>query len=338
MNAKVAYTIEFPEKIELFAESKTGTFDFVEDMDRTQTGTPFPHNRIIDLIGEDVPAEELFFPDHGCFKIVYSTRIRQCRIFRYAPRGCAPLPASIAGFLLRYPAFARALRSGDFVEAGKIVELSRKLKAFRPLLRYIAGERAFFVFALYWLNEFADSKDADLEELLSGKAPPHTRFYEVFDFARPTIRAHSVESFYLELRKKLRELLVDRREPVVLPIVGTRFSPLIGKLSSLLENTEAEGLKRSLVEGLSAESVSARSNAYIENLHIHIIREPYNAYDPNALAVLVGFPDGRINRAGYLKRETAAILAPFVDEGIRFRVSFSKIYCNEADVELRIEG
>lgn len=40
--------------------------------------------------------------------------------------------------------------------------------------------------------------------------------------------------------------------------------------------------------------------------------EPTNAYDPNAIAVMVALPDG-VQQIGYLPKDIAAIVAPHLD-------------------------
>ena len=56
--------------------------------------------------------------------------------------------------------------------------------------------------------------------------------------------------------------------------------------------------------------------AYIKKMNgkepVRLEPEPLNPYDPNAIAVMVAFPDA-IHQIGYLPKDIAAIVAPHLD-------------------------
>ena len=55
---------------------------------------------------------------------------------------------------------------------------------------------------------------------------------------------------------------------------------------------------------------------YIKKMHgdepVRLEPEPLNPYDPNAIAVMVAFPDA-IHQIGYLPKDVAAMVAPHLD-------------------------
>jgi hypothetical protein len=338
MRVQAAYEIAYPDGVELFSESETGAFDFDSAFDAND-GREATAKRSRELLGGERTAAELFFPDEAFSRPAYEApalRSGGRRLFRRAAERAKPISASVSGFLLRYPGLRSAFRAGAYAEAGRIVDRSRKLAAFASLLRWRFSDDAFLAFALYWMNEFDGGKDAALSRLLTGDAPePPPRYAAAFEFARESIKSRDIPSFKAEVAGALRERILGRRMPIVLPVVGAGFRPTLGKLSALLGDAAAEARRRALVEGLVG--AEARIAAYAGDLEVKVVPEPYNAYDPNAVAVLIRSDEGPLERAGYLKREVAAALSPLVAEGATFSGRFARIYeGGQADVEVRV--
>jgi hypothetical protein len=295
MMKSAVYAVEMGEKAEIFSESPTGAFDFEREVEVTETRT-FAR----DALADDYPRTELAYPDDTYGSPLYrlDEEGAKPRVYRWARPEAGPVSAGVAGFFARYPAFAASLRAGDFGAAGRIVERSRKLAPFRSLLRYFAGEKAFFAFALYWLGEFDAEKEAALASLLSGKGPTGSRYGGVFDFAKGSISARSTSDFDEECKEKLRALLVDRKEPLVLPIIGTRFRPCIADLSSCIAAVKEEAFRRAIFEDKPEEETARRIRAYVDGIKVLLAPEPYNPSDPSAVLILLRFPDGSTAHAG----------------------------------------
>ena len=343
MRIQAVYEITYPDAVELFSESETGAFDFDSAFDAND-GRPAAAERVRELLRGERPAEELFYPAESFFRSIYETPELSSvgrRLFRRAVDGAKPLSSAVSGFLLRYPGLRAAFRSGALAEAGRIIDRSRKLSAFAALLRWRFADDAFLAFALYWMNEFDGGKEAALARLLSGAAgdrrgpESESQYDDAFLFAKKSIASTDVPSFKTEAARALRERLIERRTPLILPVVGANFRPTLGELSALIGGAAAEARRRALVEGLSG--AEARIASYVEGLDVKIVPEPYNAYDPNAIAVLIRSDNGSIERAGYLKREVAAALAPLIAEGTTFSGHFARVYeGGQADVEVRV--
>lgn len=355
MRAKSVYELVYPDSVELFAESESGGFDFDSSFD-AEKGRSAAAERASQLLGADRPAVELFLPEEPFRRSVYEAaalRSSRRRLFRRSVEGTPPPSAGLSGFLLRYPGLRTAFHAGALAEAGRIIDHSHKLSPFFSLLAWRFQETAFLSFALYWMNAFDGGKEATLTRLLTGGpegrgeerresglregADRRSPYAAAFSFAKESIKSRDLASFKTDAARALGEHLVDRQKPLVLPVVGAGFRPTLGTLSNLLRDASAEARRRALVEGLSG--AEERIASYAETLGLKFAPEPYNPHDPQAIAVLVQTDSGgSLERAGYLKREVAAALAPLVSEGATLVGRFARIYEDGgAEVELRID-
>jgi len=350
------YQIDYADSVELFTESESASIDF-DSAFAGGTARVEAAARSRELLGTERPAAELFFPDESFSVPVYEApalRAALRRVYRRAAEGARPASAAALGFLYRYPRLSAAFRAGALAEAGRAIDRSRKLAPFSPLLRWRFSGDALLAFALYWMNEFDGDKETVLGRLLAGEDPrgyrprdpqyagfpeddrkfETPRYAAAYAFAAASIASSDLPSFRLEAAGALRDRLLVRREPIVLPVVGAGFRPALASLAELLSEAAVQARRRFLTEGLSG--AEARIDSYVEGLTVLISPEPYNATDPHALAVLLRSGDGRTERAGYLKREVSAALAPLVAEGAALQARFARITEDgEADVELR---
>jgi len=215
------------------------------------------------------------------------------------------------------------------------VEYSKKLLPFRSLLQYIVGKRAFLVFALFWLGELDGGKGPSLVKLLSGNTPVGSSYSVCFDFARGSIASLDIDGFREECRERVRELLIEEKSPLVLKVVGTHYRPCVGELSSCIASAQEEAFRRAVLDGEPEQEARQRIRAYLESIEVLLMPEPYNSYDRNAVGVLLRFPNGRLEQAGYVKREIAAILAPLIAEGVALSGRISELGLCDAEVQVR---
>lgn len=79
------------------------------------------------------------------------------------------------------------------------------------------------------------------------------------------------------------------------------------------------------VAGVTFKGRQAYLHAMYGNEPVRIVPEPTNPYDPNALAVHIAIPEGgstMIRHVGYIPRELAAQIAPWLDgEAVMARIA-----------------
>jgi len=334
MSAKAAYLIQFrKDYVELFSESPSGAFDFAELF----SGGEAPAKAkamAYELVGESGEAELNF---RNCFgkPPLYEAELSRPTVRRVGAPG-AP-EEEILAFLYRYPAFRQAELRGDFIEAGRAVGRSGKLKRFRPLLRYLAERDLFLIFATYWLCDLDSNKVAILAELFGGRNPDTAGdiWTELYDFARPGIESRDFPAFRAEVRAKLSEYLIGRGGTLVLSLVGEEFGGTAAEMRHRSREALAEGRRRALTEGLSG--VEDRVRAWLESIRFTLQPEPWNKADCDAMSVLATFPeDGRTDLAGYLRRDIAAYLTPLAREVTIFEARLFRL--DEDSLELSIRS
>jgi hypothetical protein len=338
MNPRNVYVVDFPQVSEIFVESASGAFDF----DRRYQGPAAASQalqRVRELVAEAPESVELYFSDDRPEAYLYEQpglAIAGVRVSRHAAPGAPPPSVDVLAFLKRYPSLALALAQGDYGEAGKALDRSNKLNKYQALVSWLVGKAGFLVFALYWMQEFDSRKEDILEKLLSkGKAPESgDRYARVFDLLSDRIEADSLRSFRKECASKLRELLVDQHQPLVVSVVGSQFRSTLAELSGYIQEAQEESRRRALVEGLAGGP--ERIKVYLEALPLLVAPEPFNPADRNALAILLRDESGSCKKLGYVKREVAEALRPLVDEGRRLEARLARLGENSMDIVLRV--
>ncbi|TXT45911.1 MAG: hypothetical protein FD137_1337 [Spirochaetes bacterium] len=320
MSTEAVYLIQISkEMVEVFSQSMTGVLNFAGVSSATD---PFPGAKEIasSLLGTPEPMEEVELMLQDSFGVppLYEASQSRTRIWRYGKPG--PIPKETMGFLFRYPAWRQACRQGDFIAAGTAIQRSKKLKAFRPLLRYLAGEDAFLIFAVYWLSAFDADKLGYLAQLFSGNVTllKDNPYEELFDFARLCIQAMDLSEFRKEVLQKLEAYLCEKQGRLILPLVGENFGRASSELRARSSEALAEGRRRALVEGITG--FEDRVRQWLEGVSFAVLPDPCNKADANAISVLARFPeDGRTYLAGYLRADVSALLAPLLRKGLTFK-------------------
>ncbi len=361
MQSKAVYLVMLSEaNVEVFTESPTGSFDLAGLY--SGQGSMEKAREAVSSLTEAGIESELRYQDSYGSPVIHETDTFRPRVYRTARGDSGPPTREIAAFLFRYPTWRLAQQRGDFVDAGAAIQRSGKLKPFRHLLRYLAGDDLFLIFALYWLSEFDRDKIPWLAELLSAGAvtlgdevapgnpmatgltgrQTGTRatkpgalnpYAELFDFARSGIHSGDAQDFRKELDLALREHLIARRRELILPVVGEGLGRATAEIRIRASEALAEGRNRALTEGLTG--VDSRVRAWLESIEFSVQREPWNRVDPNALCVLACFPeDGRTTLAGYIRADVAACLSPLADEGISFRARLFRL--DEKELSLAV--
>jgi len=334
VSAKAVYLIQFGKGyVELFSESQSGVLDFAGAVSGDEG--PVKAKAIAGDLVEEASETELNF--QNCFgkPPVYEAEPLRPTVRRVGIPGVPE--EDILGFLYRYPAFHQAQLRGDFIEAGRAVGRSGKLKRHRPLLRYLAGRDLFLIFALYWLWEFDSNKVPRLAELFEGKIPDGASdiWTELYDFARPSIESRDLPALHAEVKTKLSEYLIGRGGTLVLPLVGEEFGGAVAEMRHRSKEALAEGRRRALTEGIAG--TEERVRAWLENIRFSLQPEPWNKADHDAMSVLAAFPeDGRADLAGYLRRDIAAYLTPLMREGAVLEARLFRL--NEGALELSIHA
>lgn len=330
MDAYSIYLVQLSETyVELFSESATGILDFaaIIEEDEAPTKARAAAVRLMDtsaIIEEKTLWKELRFQDSWGQAPLYEAQRFRPRVQRLGPTVYPGMET--ASFFLRYPTWRRAFREGNFIEAGEAIRLSKKLKSHRPLLRWAAGDEAFLIFALAWLQSFEPAKEEKLTALLAGK---ETRdnvnpYAELFDFAKPTFESSEIAGFRKEIASKLRRHLLDKAGSIVLPVVGEGFGHAGREMRRRSGEALAEGRRRALTEGLAGAETRVR--AWLESVELTVQPEPWNKADPRAVSVLARFPeDGRTELAGYLRRDVAAFVSPILEEGARLEAKLWRL-------------
>jgi hypothetical protein len=336
MGTDAVYLIQiFKETIEVFSESRTGVFDFAGV---SSASDPFPGAREIAAsfldASEPLEERELMFQDSFGTPPLYEACQCRTRVWRYGIPG--PIDKETMGFLYRYPAWRQAHRLGDFIAAGTAIQRSKKLKAFRPLLRYLAGEEVFLIFAVYWLSAFDADKLGYLAQLFSGNVTlfKDNPYEELFDFARPCIQAADISEFRKEVGQKLEAYLCEKHGQLILPLVGENFGRATSEMRARSTEALAEGRRRSLVEGITG--FEERVREWLEGVSFAILPDPHNKADANAVSVLARFPeDGRTYLAGYLRADISAVLAPLLKKGLAFKAKLQWLDAKELRIALQ---
>lgn len=127
---------------------------------------------------------------------------------------------------------------------------------------------------------------------------------------------------------------MDGKEPLVLPIVGAQFRSCIADLSSRVASVQEEAFRRAMLEDKAEEETTRRIRAFIEGISILLAPDPYNPHDPSAVSILMRFPDGTTEQAGYVKREVAAILTPILGAGGELSGRIYRLYPGEAEMRV----
>jgi len=340
MEIKALYEVRHLTRTDLFAESGSGSFDFVERFTGEQIQAQVDE-RVRQLFSEPwSPQEWIFAEDYNRGFLYEKADLSQAsfRIYRTIQPHSEPANPQIIGFLKRYPVLLRALESGDYAEAGMILDKSKKLAQYPHLVSYILGQYGFFALALYWLHQFDATKEDRLGHLLA-QGPALSRYdtqgpYErLLSYCYKNVESKTVDAFNREIAFKLRTILVTQRKHLIVPVVGCNFRSTLSDLAGLVKQAKQEGKKRALVEGL--KGYEERIRQYLESLKIYISPEPYNPHDGHALAVIIEDENQR-RLLGYLKRELAAMLSPLFAEGYPFTATLARLSPDRADVEIWI--
>ncbi len=357
------YGIWFSGGVYLFSESASGSLNLEgravlagEASDVSlQELSAFPHLPVLleDLrgllapLGPKVDEQPLVFPHEQDAYSIYQydgLSDRAYRFVRYhAPLGKAPSAECLA-FVRRLPVLINAVEQGDFVTAGRVISRSRKLAQFPGLVKELLGQDAFLVLSLYYLNVCDPQKEALLGACFpsgsqgagnsSGQNAGDSDYSKLYRLAETQIESRDLNGFYKESNIKIQNYLVDRRRPLVLPVVGTAFRKTQQDLYYLVEQVKREGSKRRLLEGL--EGWDGRLKAYMEDLRVYLSPEPYNPHDSYAIAVHLQDDEG-CRHLGYIKREMARILSPIVQSGITFTARLARLSSDSAEVMVWVE-
>jgi hypothetical protein len=333
MSTDAVYLVQIAENsFDLFSESTTGVLNLAGSAsgENALAAAREIASEFLDT-DEAITEQELFFQDSFGNPPLYELNTFRPRIWRRGPAGA--VGKEISGFLYRYPGLRQAMKCGDFITAGTAIQRSKKLKNFRSLLRYMAGEEVFLIFALYWLSAFDEFKQGHLAALLSGRQGPakENPYGELFDFARPSIEATDLAEFKDEIKRKLSAYLFEKHGTLVLPLVGENFGKATSEMRKRSSEALSEGRRRALVEGL--EGFEARVRAWLERVEFAVRQDPFNKADSNALSILARLPDdGRTYLAGYLRADLAAFLTPMLKKGNSLQ---TKLYWLD-DTEVRI--
>lgn len=131
-----------------------------------------------------------------------------------------------------------------------------------------------------------------------------------------------------ELLDKLKTAGID-----LAPMLGGKLkpsndAPMLGgdrRAPALGEILKAAGIRldRIAVAGVTFEGRQALIAKLTGKELAHVVPEPENQYDPNALAVMVMI-DGEPKKVGYIPRDLAEILAPVI-AGRTVRVGIAEV-------------
>lgn len=66
----------------------------------------------------------------------------------------------------------------------------------------------------------------------------------------------------------------------------------------------------------------ALAGALTSGSAMRLEREPENEYDPNAIKVLYSSLGGELEHIGYIQRDIASFVAPWMDDGVEYSVKF----------------
>jgi hypothetical protein len=332
MKTKAVYEVESDGSVQVFCESAAGGLDF-----EGVPGTSEAEKLAAERLAGGCPRAELIYPNDDFGSPIYRRAAgRPSRVFRRARPKSEAVSVETAGFLWRLPSFLAYLEAGNYMAAGLLVERSRKVAPYKPLLRYLTGgTRAFLVFALCWLGELDAAKEPALASLLSGSSHSGSCYGACLDFAREYIMARTIGEFEAECRRQILELFLARIELLVLAVAGTRYRSCVADLSYRIVSAREEAFRRAILDGRSEQKAVRRIRAYLESIEALLVPEPYNPCYRNAVCMLMRFPDERIEQAGYLKREIAAMLAPMIAEGVALSGKIDALNDGEVDVQVR---
>lgn len=342
------YGIWFSGGVYLFSESASGALNLegrapFEDPASDSAPQELPAlpktlRALLAPLGPKVDEQPLVFPHEQDNYSTYQCGALSDHSFRFvryhAPLGKAPAAECLA-FVRRLPVLINAVEQGDLVTAGQVLSRSKKLAQFPGLVKELLGQDAFLVLALYYLNMFDSQKEALLASCFSGdsRGAGDSDYGKLYKLAEKQIESRDLNGFYKECSIKIQNYLVDRRRPLVLPVVGTAFRKTQQNLYYLVEDVKREGQKRRLLEGL--EGWNKRLKNYMEELRVYLSPEPYNPHDPYAIAVLLEDDEG-CRHLGYIKREMARILSPLLESGITLSAHLARLSHDSAEVMVMV--
>ena len=335
MHTNLVYQVRLGGKARLFPETASGALDYeglcneAEADRRSEEAIGYP---IGPLVGELRRIRD--YEDD-----LYLAEKKRAAVFLAGESPCCGPRSSpeIAAFFKRYPELEEAMAWGDMNLASLLARRSRKLAPFRRLLGAIFGERWGLAFALAWLGEGAN--EARFDALLRGPSEPDP----AFELALPYVESTSGQDYRIEASNLLASHL-ESGERIVLPIVGAAYRPCLGKLAALIAEARSKARLAAILEadGAGAATAEERIDTYLAATTVFLEREPYNHADRNALAVLLQFPDRpELEHGGYVKREIAALLAPYVAaDSTGYEAELFRLGDGSADIRigLRVAG
>ncbi len=339
MKCSAVYELDIDGESELFAESESGSLDFVACL---------PAAGVQEAVDSLVPGsrpESIILPDNDFGGEIYHRLVQpgapaalcggsvlkpRSVLKRHSVPGSSVFEADNIAFIKRYADYARMMRDRDYASLGFLLERSHKLAGYRHFLASLAGPAAFYPFALYYLSLFCASKEAELASLLKGAAPEGGSLGAVYDYARRQIESDSPEKFSEEMERKLGAFICDERKPIVLPVVGLGYHQCQNNLVPFISCLIEEVRKRQVLDGISLSEGQQRIQDFIEGLKVEVCPEPENCYDRNALAVIISCSDGCVYKAGYLKREFSALAA-------RLNLSLEARIFSLGDEEIKVQ-
>lgn len=333
MGAKAVYVVTFGDlAADSFEESGTGMLDLHGIRNGEAAGSSARRDAA-DRAGSTMEAE-LPFQDWHMTDPLYEAETARPRIWRIGKPGASS--GQLRGFLARYAVWRSAMLAGNYSMAAELILKSKKLRPYLPILSNVAGKSAILVLGLYWLAASHPQKEIRLAAHLAGEAEAEQPLAPLVEFARSSFKSRDLPSFRRELAAALEAELVGNHARLVLGLVAENFGGrVLNAIRDQVRAAREEGLRRSLVEGLSG--TEERIRARLESHEFILAREPWNKGDPNAIQVLLRKPgDQHTWLAGYLRRGVAAELAPMADRGIAFSARLFMLSGGECDLRVEV--
>lgn len=73
------------------------------------------------------------------------------------------------------------------------------------------------------------------------------------------------------------------------------------------------------------ERAKALAEALTPSSPLGLEREPFNPHDPNAIKVLYTSLSGEVEHIGYIQRDIASFVAPWMDDGVEYSAKFIEL-------------
>ncbi len=340
MGIRALVELCMPGYVELISISETGAID-IDSRHEGAGAEASARARACEAFGKDTPRREAGLPcAEANMDLIYELPERSLSNTRAYLRSPSPGPALEAHtmeFIWRYRAIKAFARMGDFIGAAMEIERYAGTEAYAPLFRHSLGEGAFLAIAMRYLTSFEASK-GKLGSILSDepceyKGPDRSDYLRLYMVAAPLIEAKDIYDFEREAGRRIAGHLRGGGG-IVAPVVGSGYATLLDDICEPVRRALREGLRRSLTEGL--DGYMTRIEAFVRGMRGRVAREPWNPEDRNALMVSIAAPGLAEAKAGYLRRDLARALAPFVAEAGGMRADPVRLKCDGFDIELRL--